>query len=77
MPRNFLSDEMWCKLAPPLPPERGKTGRPYMAHRPWIEAILWKPMFGMKRDLPALKPTPLSLRAIVSGLPTAPSVRSS
>jgi transposase len=42
MARTFLTDEMWDKLAPLLPPERGGMGRPHQPHRPWIEAILWK-----------------------------------
>lgn len=39
MPRSFLTDVMWDKLVPLLPPEKGETGRPYNAHRPiarWI-----------------------------------------
>lgn len=53
MPRSFLTDEMWGKLAPLLPPERGGKGRPQKAHRPWIKAILWKHRTGAPwRDLP-------------------------
>jgi transposase len=53
MARCFLTDEMWVKLAALLPPEKGETGRPYNAHRPWIEAILWKHRTGAPwRDLP-------------------------
>jgi transposase len=44
---------MWDKLAPLLPPERGKTGRPSKNHRNMIEAILWKHRTGAPwRDLP-------------------------
>ena len=53
MARSFLTDVMWKKLAPLLPPERGGMGRPQNAHRPWIEAILWKHRTGAPwRDLP-------------------------
>ena len=53
MPRSFLTDGMWDKLVPLLPPEKGETGRPYNAHRPWLEAILWKHRTGAPwRDLP-------------------------
>jgi len=40
MPRSFLTDEMWLKLAPLLPPERGGMGRSRLPNRPMIEAIL-------------------------------------
>jgi transposase len=53
MTRSFLTNEMWEKLAPLLPPERGVTGRPQHSHRPWLEAILWKHRTGAPwRDLP-------------------------
>lgn len=53
MLRSFLTDEMWEKLVVLLPPEKGETGRPCHAHRPWIEAILWKHRTGAPwRDLP-------------------------
>ena len=53
MPRSYLTDYMWDKLAPLLPPERGKTGRPSKSHRNMIEAILWKHRTGAPwRDLP-------------------------
>ena len=53
MPRSYLTDYMWDKLAPLLPPERGKTGRPSKNHRDMIEAILWKHRTGAPwRDLP-------------------------
>lgn len=53
MPRSFLTDAMWEKLAALLPPEKGETGRPNHEHRPWIEAILWKHRTGAPwRDIP-------------------------
>ena len=53
MARTFLTDEMWDKLAPLLPPGRGGMGRPHQRQRPWIEAILWQPRTGAPwRDPP-------------------------
>ena len=56
MPRSFLTDEMWLKLAPLLPPERGGMGRsrlPNRPIRPMVEAILWKHRTGAPwRDMP-------------------------
>ena len=54
MLRSFLTDEMYAKLEPFLPPERGGMGHPPNPHRPIIEAILWKHRTGAPwRDLPA------------------------
>lgn len=53
MPRNQLSDRMWAKLAPLLPSEGGRRGRPSLPNRPIVEAILWKHRTGAPwRDLP-------------------------
>jgi transposase len=53
MPRSQLSDRMWAKLAPLLPPEEGRRGRPSLPNRPFVEAILWKHRTGAPwRDLP-------------------------
>ena len=53
MARTVLTDAMWDKRAPHLPPERGGMGRPYHPHRPWIEAILWRHRTGAPwRDVP-------------------------
>ena len=53
MPRSFLTDEMWLKLAPLLPPERGGMGRSRLPNRPMVEAILWKHRTGAPwRDMP-------------------------
>ena len=44
---------MWAKLAPLLPPEEGRRGRPSLPIRPFVEAILWKHRTGAPwRDLP-------------------------
>ena len=53
MPRSFLTDEMWAKLAPLLPPETGGMGRSRLPNRPIVEAILWRHRTGAPwRDLP-------------------------
>jgi len=53
MPRRFLTEAMWDKLAPLLPPERGGIGRPRFSNRLMVEAILWKHRTGAPwRDLP-------------------------
>ena len=53
MPRSFLTEAMWGKLAPLLPPERGGMGRPRFSNRLMVEAILWKHRTGAPwRDLP-------------------------
>ena len=53
MPRSQLSDRMWAKLAPLLPSEGGRRGRPSLPNRPIVEAILWKHRTGAPwRDLP-------------------------
>ena len=53
MPRSQMSDQMWARLAPLLPPEKGRRGRPSLPNRPFVEAILWKHRTGAPwRDLP-------------------------
>ena len=48
-----MTDEMWAKLAPLLPPEVGGMGRRRFPNRPMVEAILWKHRTGAPwRDLP-------------------------
>ncbi|HEV7736290.1 MAG TPA: transposase [Chlamydiales bacterium] len=54
MSRSLLSDEMWEKIKPLLPPESGYWGRPSRSHRKIIEGILWVFRTGAPwRDLPA------------------------
>ena len=54
MSRSLLSDEMWEKIKPLLPPESGYWGRPSRSHRKIIEGILWIFRTGAPwRDLPA------------------------
>lgn len=53
MARSLLSDEMWEKIKPLLPPESGYWGRPSRSHRKIIEGILWIFRTGAPwRDLP-------------------------
>ena len=41
MRRYELTDEQWQRLAPLLPPQRPRTGRPNHDHRTIINGILW------------------------------------
>jgi transposase len=51
--RHELTDAEWERLAPLLPPEKPKTGKPNKPHRLIINAILWKLRTGAPwRDLP-------------------------
>ena len=51
--RHELSEAEWERLAPLLPPERPKTGRPNKSHRLIVNAISWKLRTGAPwRDLP-------------------------
>jgi len=53
MGRYDLSDEVWARLAPLLPPERGHRGRPFRPHRAVVNGILWILHTGAPwRDLP-------------------------
>jgi len=54
MTRPFLTDELWKKLEPVLPPEQGGMGRRRRPNRPMVEAVLWKHWTGRPwRHLPA------------------------
>jgi transposase len=49
-----LTDAQWAKLAPLLPPQRPRMGRPPKDHRLIVEAIVWLDRTGAPwRDLPA------------------------
>ena len=53
MARKILTDEMWCKIKPHLPPERGRNCRPSKDHRTILEGILWRLRTGAPwRDVP-------------------------
>ena len=49
----MLSEAHWDCLAPLLPPQKPRTGRPSLDHRTFIEAVLWLAHTGAPwRDLP-------------------------
>jgi transposase len=53
MRRHELTDRQWSALAPLLPPERPRTGRPNVDHRQIINGIVWKLATGVPwRDVP-------------------------
>jgi transposase len=53
MRRHELTDGQWARLAPLLPPERPRTGRPARDHRTILNGILWVLRTGAPwRDLP-------------------------
>ena len=37
----MLSEAMWERLSPLLPPQKPRTGRPSLDHRRFLEAVLW------------------------------------
>jgi transposase len=52
--RTLLTDPLWGRLAPLLPPQKPRTGRPAIDHRRFLEAVLWLARTGAPwRDLPA------------------------
>ncbi len=54
MNRGDLTNRQWERLAPLLPPQKPKTGRPAHDHRPIINGILWILRTGAPwEDLPA------------------------
>ena len=58
MPKPFLSDEQWKKIAPLLPHSAGR-GRPWAENRRVLEGILWVLKTGARwRDLPPEYPSP-------------------
>lgn len=53
MSRHELTDAAWQRLAPLLPPQRPRVGRPARDHRAIINALLWLAKTGAPwRDLP-------------------------
>src|SRR5579883_640673 len=53
MPRCNLREDQWQRLAPLLPPERGRKGRPSKDNRLMLQAMLWIHRTGAPwRDLP-------------------------
>jgi transposase len=50
----LLSDEMWARIEPVLPPLKGPMGRPMTDHRRAVEAAIYRYRTGIPwRDLPA------------------------
>ena len=48
-----MTNEQWERVAPLLPPQKGRTGRPAHDHRVILNGILWKVRTGAPwRDLP-------------------------
>ena len=53
MRRYELTDEEWERVAPLLPPPKGKMGRPNRDHRQVVNGIIWVLKSGAPwRDLP-------------------------
>ncbi len=51
--RFILTNDMWTKLSPHLPAERGRCSRPCKSNRLMLEGMLWKLRTGSPwRDLP-------------------------
>jgi transposase len=51
--RHELTDDQWDRLAPLLPPQRPRTGRPAKDHRTVLNGMLWVLRTGAPwRDLP-------------------------
>src|SRR6476620_12492356 len=51
--RHELSEAQWASLAPLLPPQKAKRGRPSRDHRTLLNGILWKIRTGAPwRDVP-------------------------
>ena len=50
----LLSDEMWARVEPHLPPVKGAMGRPMREHRDLVEGAIYRYRTGIAwRDLPA------------------------
>jgi transposase len=49
-----LSDEMWARIEPLMPPAKGPMGPPFRPHRPVVEGAIYRLRAGIPwRDLPA------------------------
>lgn len=48
-----LTDEMWARVEPLLPPAKGPMGPPFAPHRPTVEGMIYRARTGVPwRDLP-------------------------
>lgn len=51
--RHEVTDAVWARLAPLLPPQKPRTGKPNHDHRRLVNGILWKLKTGAPwRDVP-------------------------
>lgn len=51
---SVLTDQMWARIEPLLPPVKGAMGRPATPHRPVIEGIVYRYRTGVAwRDVPS------------------------
>ncbi len=49
-----LTDEMWARIEPLLPPQKGRMGPPFRPHRQVVEGAIYRLRTGVPwRDLPA------------------------
>ncbi|GAA2662100.1 hypothetical protein GCM10010307_80950 [Streptomyces vastus] len=64
---RLLTDEQWARLAPCLPHNAGKPGRPFADHRRIIEGIIYRHRTGTPG-----RSAPRSVRALADGM-EAPS----
>lgn len=52
--RTLLTDRMWARIEPLLPPQKGPMGPPFRPHRPIVEGVIYRVRTGLPwRDLPA------------------------
>jgi transposase len=50
---EVLTDELWARLEPLLPPLKGSMGRPMTPHRPVVEGLIYRYRTAVPwRDLP-------------------------
>ena len=50
---NVLSDEMWARIEPLMPPAKGAMGPPWAPHRQVVEGAIYRLRTGIGwRDLP-------------------------
>ena len=51
---SVLTDEVWARIEPLLPPVKGPMGPPFRPHRPVVEGVIFRLRTGVPwRDLPA------------------------
>ncbi len=51
---GLLSDQLWARIEPLLPPVKGPMGMPFRPHRPIVEGAIYRLRTGVPwRDLPS------------------------